>query len=498
MYLLGYDVGSSSIKAALVDAHSGNVADSIKFPDNEMGIKAIHPGWAEQDPETWWENLCQATRKLMKRNNHIDRADIKGIGIAYQMHGLVLIDKDHHILRPSIIWCDSRAVDIGNKAFTELGEERCLRHLMNSPGNFTASKLKWVQENEPGIYEKVYKFLLPGDFIAMKITGEVSTTISGLSEGIFWDFKINEVAEFLLDHFKIDRNLIPVITPTFSVQGELTHESAAMLGLKEGTPVTYRAGDQPNNALSLNVLQPGEVAASGGTSGVVYGIVDRPVFDQRSRVNGFAHVTHQPANPRLGILLCLNGAGIQYSWLKQNTGSDDLTFTEMENIASSIPVGSENLRMIPFGNGTERIFSNRNLGAHIINLQFNVHNKAHLYRAALEGIAFSFVYGMEILKELGLDASIIRAGNDNLFQSEIFSATVATLADSRIEVVETTGAIGAAKAAGVAAGFFSTVSEALQNIEINRVYYPVNDRRRNQYIEAWQMWKTDLEYILTQ
>ena len=498
MYLLGYDVGSSSIKAALVDAQSGNVADSVKFPDNEMGIKAIHPGWAEQDPETWWENLCQATRKLMKRNNHIDKADIKGIGIAYQMHGLVLIDKDHHVLRPSIIWCDSRAVDIGNKAFTELGEERCLRHLMNSPGNFTASKLKWVQENEPGIYEKVYKFLLPGDFIAMKITGEVSTTISGLSEGIFWDFKINEVAEFLLDHFKIDRNLIPVITPTFSVQGELTHESAAMLGLKEGTPVTYRAGDQPNNALSLNVLQPGEVAASGGTSGVVYGIVDTPVFDQRSRVNGFAHVTHQPANPRLGILLCLNGAGIQYSWIKQNTGSDDLTFTEMENIASSIPVGSENLRIIPFGNGTERIFSNRNLGAHIINLQFNIHNKAHLYRAALEGIAFSFVYGMEILKELGLDASIIRAGNDNLFQSEIFSATVATLADSRIEVVETTGAIGAAKAAGVAAGFFSTVSEALQNIEINRVYYPVNDRRRNQYIEAWQMWKTDLEYILTQ
>ena len=498
MYLLGYDVGSSSIKAALVDAHSGHVADSIKFPDNEMGIKAIHPGWAEQDPETWWENLCQATRKLMKRNNHIDKADIKGIGIAYQMHGLVLIDKDHHVLRPSIIWCDSRAVDIGNKAFTELGEERCLRHLMNSPGNFTASKLKWVQENEPGIYEKVYKFLLPGDFIAMKITGEVSTTISGLSEGIFWDFKFNEVAEFLLDHFKIDRNLIPVITPTFSVQGELTHESAAMLGLKEGTPVTYRAGDQPNNALSLNVLHPGEVAASGGTSGVLYGIVDRPVFDQRSRVNGFAHVTHQPANPRLGILLCLNGAGIQYSWIKQNTGSDDLTFTEMENIASSIPVGSENLRMIPFGNGTERIFSNRNLGAHIINLQFNIHNKAHLYRAALEGIAFSFVYGMEILKELGLDASIIRAGNDNLFQSEIFSATVATLADSRIEVVETTGAIGAAKAAGVAAGFFSTVSEALQNIEINRVYYPVNDRRRNQYIEAWQMWKTDLEYILTQ
>ena len=498
MYLLGYDVGSSSIKAALVDAHSGNVTDSVKVPDNEMGIKAIHPGWAEQDPEIWWDNVCRATRLLLQRNNHIDPADIKGIGIAYQMHGLVLIDKDHHVLRPSIIWCDSRAVDIGNKAFTELGEDRCLRHLMNSPGNFTASKLKWVQDNEPGIYEKAYKFLLPGDFIAMKITGEVSTTLSGLSEGIFWDFKTNEVAKFLLDHFKIDKDLIPEIIQTFSIQGELIGESAAVLGLKEGTPVTYRAGDQPNNALSLNVLHPGEVAASGGTSGVVYGIVDRPVFDQRSRVNGFAHVTHQPANPRLGILLCLNGAGIQYSWIKQNTGSDDLTFTEMENIASSIPVGSENLRIIPFGNGTERIFSNRNLGAHIINLQFNIHNKAHLYRAALEGIAFSFVYGMEILKELGLDASIIRAGNDNLFQSEIFSATVATLADSRIEVVETTGAIGAAKAAGVAAGFFSTVSEALQNIEINRVYYPVNDRRRNQYIEAWQMWKTDLEYILTQ
>lgn len=497
MYLLGYDVGSSSIKAALVDAHSGNVTDSVKFPDNEMGIKAIHPGWAEQDPEIWWDNVCRATRLLLQRNNHIDPADIKGIGIAYQMHGLVLIDKDYHVLRPSIIWCDSRAVDIGNKAFTELGEDRCLRHLMNSPGNFTASKLKWVQDNEPGIYEKAYKFLLPGDFIAMKITGEVSTTLSGLSEGIFWDFKANEVAKFLLDHFKIDKDLIPEIIPTFSIQGELIGESAAALGLKEGTPVTYRAGDQPNNALSLNVLHPGEVAASGGTSGVVYGIVDRPVFDQQSRVNGFAHVTHQPENPRLGILLCLNGSGIQYNWLKQNTGSDGITYAEMENIASLIPVGSENLRIIPFGNGSERIFNNRNLGAHIINLQFNIHNKAHLYRAALEGIAFSFVYGIEILKELGLDTSIIRAANDNLFQSEIFSTTVATLAGSQIEVVETTGAIGAAKAAGVAAGFFSTVSEALQNVEINRVYYPVNDSRRNQYLEAWQMWKTDLEYILT-
>ncbi len=498
MYLLGYDVGSSSIKAALIDAHSGKVTDSVKFPDNEMEIKALHPGWAEQSPETWWDNLCQATMKLMKRNSHIDRSDIKGIGIAYQMHGLVLIDKELQVLRPSIIWCDSRAVDIGQKAFAELGEERCLKHLMNSPGNFTASKLKWIRDNEPGIYEKVYKFLLPGDFIAMKLTGEVSTTISGLSEGMFWDFKANEAARFLLDYYGIDSHLIPEITPTFSVQGELTSEMAEALGLKKGTLVTYRAGDQPNNALSLNVLEPGEVAASGGTSGVVYGVVDRPVFDRQSRVNGFAHVTHQPASPRLGILLCMNGSGIQYSWLRQHTGSEGLSYHEMEDLASSIPVGSENLRMIPFGNGSERIFGNRNLGAHIINLQFNTHNKPHLYRAALEGIAFSFVYGMEILKELELDASIIRAGNDNLFQSEVFSTTVATLAKSRIEVIETTGAIGAAKAAGVAAGIYNSVSEALQRIEIKKVYYPVSDSRRNQYEEAWRLWKTDLENVLTQ
>ncbi|TDI64754.1 MAG: hypothetical protein E2O88_10995 [Bacteroidetes bacterium] len=242
MYLLGYDIGSSSIKAALVEASTGSAIAVAQFPDKEMEIIAHEPGWAEQHPETWWENLCQATRKLLQSTN-IDPHEISGIGIAYQMHGLVLVDKDQKVLRPSIIWCDSRAVQIGDKAYNDLGADRCLQHLLNSPGNFTASKLKWVKDHEPELFEQVHKIMLPGDYIAMRLTGEINTTVSGLSEGMFWDFKNNQVAEFLLEYYGIDSGTIPEIVPAFSNQGALKSEVVDLLGLKPGILVGYRAGD---------------------------------------------------------------------------------------------------------------------------------------------------------------------------------------------------------------------------------------------------------------
>ena len=399
MYLLGYDIGSSSIKAALIEAGSQKVVALVQHPSTEMDIAAPQPGWAEQEPEVWWENLCAATKKLI-RESGVDGKEVAAIGLSYQMHGLVLIDKQQRVLRPSIIWCDSRAVEEGNRAFEEIGREKCLSHLLNSPGNFTASKLKWVLDNEPGTYQKTFKFLLPGDFIAMKLTGETNTTIPGLSEGIWWDFKAHSVANFLLDYFGIDEHLVPEVVPTFAVQGNLLPSAADVLGLQEGIPLTYRAGDQPNNAMSLGVIHPGQIAATGGTSGVVYGIVDRPLYDPQSRVNGFAHVNYSKQEPRIGILLCINGAGIQYSWLKQQVAGDGTSYREMDEMISNIPASSDGLRIIPFGNGAERILNNKNLGSHIMNLHFNRHSKAHIYRAALEGIAFSFIYGMEILTEM--------------------------------------------------------------------------------------------------
>jgi xylulokinase len=492
MYLLGYDIGSSSIKAALVESESKSTIKRVQSPNTEMEIIAHQAGWAEQDPEVWWQNLCQATRMLLQSTD-VDPHDIKGIGISYQMHGLVMVDKDQQVLRPSIIWCDSRAVEIGEQAFNDLGADKCLSTVLNSPGNFTASKLKWVQQHQEDLYSKTYKFMLPGDYISMRLTGKICTTISGLSEGMLWDFQNNRIADFLLDHYGIDVDLVPEIVPAVSDQGALKNEVAGLLGLKPGIPVGYRGGDQPNNAMSLNVLKPGEIAATGGTSGVVFGVVDRPVYDPKVRVNGFAHINHKPDKPSVGVLLCINGAGIQYGWLKQNLSGSADSFQQMEQLAAEEQIGSDGLRIIPFGNGAERMLGNRNLGSQIINLQLNKHGTSHLCRAALEGVAFSFAYGIEILKEIGLQVEVMKVGNDNLFQSRIFSATLATLAGCEINVMETTGAVGAAKAAGIAAGAYKDLAEAIGSPRFVETFTAEqNDAYRN----AFEIWKLDLERLI--
>ncbi|MEK7253408.1 MAG: FGGY family carbohydrate kinase [Bacteroidota bacterium] len=493
MYLLGYDIGSSAIKAALVHIETQAVVGLTHYPEQEMDMISRQRGWAEQQPEVWWQDFCTVTRRLLTQTG-IRPKDIRGIGIAYQMHGLVLIDKNRQALRPSIIWCDSRAVTIGQQAFQEMGKAFCLENLLNSPGNFTASKLKWVKDNEPEIYEKADKILLPGDFLAMKLTGEAATTISGLTEGIFWNFKEKKIADALLRHYDLREDLLATTVPTFSIQGKVTKAAAERTGLAPGTPVTYRAGDQPNNALSLNVLHPGEVAATSGTSGVVYGIVDRPVHDEKSRVNAFAHVNYEQNFDRIGILLCLNGAGIEYSWIKHQVARSDHSYSDMERMASTVPVGSDGLCVLPFGNGAERVLEDRNVNAHIFNLDFNRHTRAHLYRASLEGVAFSFVLGVNILKELGLNVDVIRVGNDNMFQSKLFSMTIGTLLNSEIEVVETTGAIGAARAAGVAAGAYKSLEEALRGVQPGAVYEPSLNRALCE--QAYSYWHSRLELAM--
>ncbi len=443
MLSLGYDIGSSSIKCAIFDCEGGKTIARGSHPAEEMQIEAPRQGWAEQDPEVWWSYVATLTRQLVHQNK-IDPMRIQTIGISYQMHGLVLVDEDLRVLRPSIIWCDSRAVDIGRQAFENLGNEFCLRRLLNSPGNFTASKLRWVKENEAEVYKKVYKAMLPGEFIAMKLTGDVITTVSGLSEGIYWDFKKNGVSTELLEHFQIEESLLPEVRPTFSIQGHVTKSAAQELGLREGISVAYRAGDQPNNAFSLGVLDPGEAAATAGTSGVVYAVADKITCDMKSRVNPFAHVNHSSDQPRLGVLLCINGTGILNSWLRRNVAAG-LSYDEINASAATIEVGSEGLAVIPFGNGAERILENRNIGCQILGLDFNRHSQAHLLRASQEGIAFSFKYGLEIMQEMGMHVGVIRAGHANMFLSPLFRQTLADITGAMIELYDTDGAEGAAR-----------------------------------------------------
>lgn len=494
MYLLGYDIGSSSVKASLVDAITGKCIASDFYPKTEAEIISYRQGWAEQEPEQWWQSLKLATKSILSQAK-INPSEIKAIGISYQMHGLVCIDKNKNVLRPAIIWCDSRGVEYGDNAFSSLGAEVCLGSLLNSPGNFTASKLAWVKENEPSIFEKIDKILLPGDYIALKLTGVACTTVSGLSEAMLWDYKNNAPAHFLLSYFGFPESILPPIVPTFSHQGDITAEAAAELGLTEGTPVCYRAGDQPNNALSLNVFNPGEIASTAGTSGVVYGVNNNLETDPLSRVNTFAHVNHTPDKPRLGVLLCINGTGILNSWIKRNVAPDGLSYDDLNRLAMEAPAGADGLSILPFGNGAERVLENREIGASIHGINFIRHNRSHIARAAQEGIVYSFNYGIGIMEQMGMKVHKIHAGNANMFLSPIFREALATISGATIELFDTDGSVGAAKGAGMGAGIYRDNTEAFSTLRRIETIEP-NLSLTNAYNNAYNLWLKRLDSIL--
>lgn len=488
-YLLGFDVGSSSVKASLVDIDNGQCAASAFYPETEAPIKAINSGWAEQNPEMWWNNAKLALKKIMAETG-CKGEDIQGIGISYQMHGLVCVDKDLKPLRDSIIWCDSRAVPYGEKAFNKLGADYCLSHLLNSPGNFTAAKLAWVREKEPQLFEQIYKIMLPGDYLAMKLSGKANTTISGLSEGIFWDFKERKVSEPLLNTFGINKDMIADIVPTFGIQSNVSAEAAAETGLAEGTPISYRAGDQPNNALSLNVFNPGEIASTAGTSGVVYGVLGEVGYDKKSRVGTFAHVNYTDIQTRLGVLLCINGTGCLNSWIHRNV-APELSYAEMNELAAKAPIGSDGVSIIPFGNGAERVLENRETGCSIHGINFNKHNRAHIIHAAQEGIVFSFCYGMEVMQDMGMDIHNIHAGKANMFLSQLFRQTLANTSGATIDLYETDGSVGAAKGAGMGCGIYKDNNEAFASLK-KLVTIEPEPNMAQQYQEAYIRWKTIL------
>jgi len=488
MLLLGIDIGTSSIKVSVVNAQTQLCIAAANYPETESPVIARQDGWAEQSPAMWWEHVQQAVLKAHATKKY-DPADIGAIGVAYQMHGLVCVDKEQQVLRDSIIWCDSRAVEIGNNAFEKIGEEKCLSHLLNSPGNFTASKLAWVQQHEPDIYAGIDKVMLPGDFIAMKLTGAITSSVSALSEGVFWDFKTNGLSEDVFVHYNFDRKIIPAILPVFSEHGRLTETVAGLLSLTKGIPVTYKAGDQPNNALSLNVLQPGEVAATAGTSGVIYGVSDQLAYDKASRVNTFAHVNYAEDKKRLGVLLCINGTGILNRWVK-NIAGQNKTYQQVNEAAALIHAGSDGLMILPFGNGAERMLNNKTVQAHIHNIDLNKHGDAHLFRAAQEGIAFAFRYGLDIMRENGMHPTVIRAGRANMFLSEVFTESFVNTLNVPVELYNCDGSVGAAIGAGIGVGVYKSEAEAFHNFQPLSLVEPT---KHAMYDELYKKWKILLE-----
>ena len=472
MYFLGIDLGSSSIKLSILNGQDGGIIATSTYPEKERSIDAPKPGWAEQDPEIWWTNFKEGLKLLTK--NGIDLSAVSAIGISYQMHGLVIVDEDHYVLRPAIIWCDSRAVTYGDKAFEALGGNQILPKLLNSPGNFTASKLAWVKKNEPDKYAKIHRIMLPGDYLAMKLSGEINTTAGGLSEGILWDFETNALSADVLDAFGIDERLIPEIVPSIGSNTAISDQVATELGFRKGIKISYRAGDQPNNAFSLNVLNPGETAATAGTSGVIYAVTDQNVFDKKSRINTFLHVNADENKSRNGVLICINGTGILYSWLKKllNTGNGIVDYNQMNKMVDSVNPGAEGLQCLPFGNGAERIFENRQIGSHFLNLDFNRHSEAHLLRAAIEGIVFALNLGFEMLGDLDITQKKIRAGNANLFLSESFRKIFANVTGVPLELYDTDGSAGAARGAALGIGFYDSENSAFKDLKLLESIHP--------------------------
>ena len=489
---LGIDIGSSSVKVSLLDIASGECVASSTNPSQEMPIEALQSGWAEQDPDMWWKYVVEGIKKISEQYS---MSDVASIGITYQMHGLVALDKENRPVRKSIIWCDSRAVEIGAEALESIGREFCLEHTLNSPGNFTASKLAWVKRNEPELFERVATFVLPGDYIAYRMSGELSTSVSGLSEQILWDFKEDKRADFVADYYGIPQQIIPRAGVSIGVESKSDKATEELLGIPEGTPISYRAGDQPNNAFSLNVMEAGEVAATAGTSGVVYGVVDTPKADPLSRVNTFVHVNHAPETPRYGILLCINGTGILNSWMRRNVMQQTMDYAQMNDLAAQAPVGSDGVLVLPFGNGAERVLENRMTGTEIVGVDLNRHSTAHLLRAAQEGIAYSFRYGIDLMRELGLKPDVIRAGKANLFLSPLFRQTLSTLTGARIELFNTDGSLGAARGAALGAGLYANREEAFRSLRCLEVVEPkAEDAEALE--QSYQAWKREVELRL--
>lgn len=493
MILLGYDLGTSSVKACLMDAATGKVLATDFYPHQEAPIKSLQPGWAEQAPEDWWTRMVEATKSVMAMAR-IDPKDIKAIGISYQMHGLVMVDRDGKVIRDSIIWCDSRGVPYGEKASAELGDENIMPHILNRPGNFTATKLAWVKENEPEKFDRIWKIMLPGDYVAWRMTGNCLTNPEGLSEYMLWDFRENGPARILMDYFGYSLDILPEVVPTFSNQGGLTAEAAAELGLAPGTPITYRAGDQPNNALSLNVFEPGEVAATAGTSGVVFGINDRVDYDPQSRVNNFAHVNHTAEDPRIGVMTCISGTGILNSWMKRNVAAPDCSYDKMNELAAKSPVGSRGVTILPFGNGAERVLKNQDPGASFHGIRFNINDRNDLLRAAQEGIVFALMYGMEVMEGIGMQINKIHAGHANMFLSPVFRDTLASVSGADIVLFDTDGSAGAARGAGIGAGIYDNRDQAFATLKQIDTIHPAADRQP--YIDAFARWKNILEKSL--
>lgn len=436
MAFLGIDVGTSSVKVSIVGEDGVILASATAPASSERAINSPNPNWAEQNPEDWWEDAQQAILNLPLEA----RLQVEAIGIAYQMHGLVLVDSQFQPVRPSIIWCDGRNIQESQILAESLGLDALENRLLNKPGTLTLAKLAWVAEHEPETLAKAHTFGLPGDFIAYKLTGEWSTTKSGYSEMVGWDFGASIPFEegFRKAGWKLP---LPEARPNLEEGAPIQKVIAEKLGLPPSARVTYRAGDQPNNAFGLGVLQQGETAISAGTSGVLYGIGDSSP-GLHEGINRFLHV-----NSQIGVLMCLNGVGSALAFARR-TWFQNQSYEALSELASQ--ANPENCPyFFPFGNGAERILSERAFSG-FTELDFNRHNLPELARSVFEGIAFAYRLGSEKMEKAGCLSKVVNGTESGLLKSSFFAQLLAN--ELQVELILSEGDGSTAAARGAALG----------------------------------------------
>jgi xylulokinase len=451
-FVLGIDVSTTATKAVLVD-ETGAV---VGIGSAEYAYDVPQPLWSEQDPELWWDGTIAAIRSVLASTG-MTGTDIAAIGLTGQMHGAVLLDAADAVLRPAILWNDQRTAAECDAIRAAVGRERLIAITGNDAlTGFTAPKLVWVRDHEPDIWQRVAHVLLPKDFVRLRLSGEHALDKADGAGTILFDLAARDWSPVILDALGIDPAWMP---PTFegpAVTGTVTAEAAEATGLRAGTPIVAGGGDQAANAVGTGVVSPGTVALSLGTSGVIFAATDRPIFEPDGRVHAFCHALPD----RWHLMSVMLSAAGSLRWFREAL-APDVPFADLVAAAGEVPAGSDGLLFLPYLTGERSPHPDPLARGAFVGLTVR-HERRHLTRAVLEGVAFGLRDGLDLMTAAGMPAPREIRVSGGGTASPLWRQILADVLDAEIATVNTSegAAFGAALLAAVGAGWFASVREA--------------------------------------
>jgi xylulokinase len=462
-YLIGIDIGTSGTKVIAID-EDGRLAASASA---EYELLTPRPLWAEQRAEDWWDATCSCLQKITAQ---IPAEEVAGVGLSGQMHGLVMLDAQHQVLRPAILWCDQRTQEQCDYITQAVGKETLVAETCNPVlTGFTAPKIIWARDHEPEVYERARQFLLPKDYVRFKLTGEFATEVSDASGTSLLNVPERNWSRKVLSALQIDPAHLPKVYESFEVSGRISAAGAQATGLKEGTPVVGGGGDQAAGAVGNGIVQSGIISVTTGTSGVVFAFADTPAIDPALRVHTFCHAVPNKWHV-MGVML---SAGGSLRWYRDTLGAPENRVAKLMGVdpyelisreAATVSAGSEGLVFLPYLTGERTPHPDPQARGAWAGLTVR-HTKAHMARAVMEGVAFGLRDSLEILKDMGVSIGNVRASGGGArsdvwrqIQADVFNLPLSTINSDQGP------ALGAALLAGVGAGVYASIEEACSTV----------------------------------